>query len=346
MAGNPISIKKFEVKTKDEKSLTLTRKISSEFKQTEPVLLVHGAGVRSQIFTPPRDKESNLDDMLAHAGFDVWNLDWRGSIEQSPNQWTLDEAAVWDYPAAIKTVLEVTGKKDLKAIIHCQGSTSFMIALVAGLLPEIKMVVSNAVSLHPLVPNLARYKALYAVPTLGKFLPYLNPQWGISAPAGLPKIFDFYVRSIHHECNNPVCKWSSFTFGSGFPTLWRHENLTDEVHDWLSGEFAHVPMSFFRQMSQSIKAGHIVTTGAFDELPKSVVEYAPKTDARMVFLAGEFNDCFKSESQARSFDFVDHHAPGRHSYYELADYGHLDVFIGKNAPTDVFPLIIDELQKG
>lgn len=341
-----LQVQTHHVVTDDGMRLTLTRTCADKTPTGVPVMMVHGAGVRSQIFRPPRPDDQQLDSMLATAGFDVWNLDWRASIDQSPNQWTLDRAAVYDYPAAVARIVEVTGAAEIRALIHCQGSTSFMIALCAGLLPQISCVVSNAVSLHPVVPGLARAKALYAVPSLGRFFPYLNPQWGISAPPGLPYLFDLYVRSIHHECTNPVCKWASFTFGSGFPTLWRHENLDLATHDWLAGEFAHVPMSFFRQMGHSIKAGHLVSTGEFDVLPGSVVGQAPRSDARIVLLAGALNDCFLPEAQARSFDFLDGHAPGRHSCHTLAGYGHLDVFIGQNAPQEVFPLIIDELRKG
>lgn len=333
-------------KTADGLTLGLTRKNGSQNNGEAPIIMVHGAGVRSRIFNPPRSDLLNLDDALAQAGFDVWNLDWRASIDQPPNQWTLDRAAVYDYPAAIAKIKDVTGATEIKAMIHCQGSTSFMVSLVAGLLPDVSTVVSNAVSLHPVVPPLAKLKALYAVPSLGRFFPYLNPQWGISSPPGWPKVFDFYVRSIHHECNNPVCKWSSFTFGSGFPTLWRHENLDEATHDWLSAEFAHVPMSFFRQIGDSIKEGHLVMTGEFDELPTSIEAEAPKTDARVVFLAGEQNACFYPESQMRSYDYLERFAPGRHSFYKLPGYGHLDVFIGKHAPRDIFPIIIDEFSKG
>lgn len=332
--------------TDDGHQLPFTRKYCATNLSMEPVLMVHGAGVRSKIFNAPRVEQNNLDDTLAHAGFDVWNFDWRASIDHAPNEWTLDQAAVFDFPAAIKAICHATDAAQVKALVHCQGSTSFMISLIAGLLPAVSMVVSNAVSLHPVVPPLARLKALYAVPTLGRFLPYLNPQWGISAPKGWPGFFDKYVRAIHHECNNPVCKWSSFAYGSGFPTLWRHENLTEEVHDWLSGEFAHVPMTFFKQMSKSIKAGHLVMTGEFDQLPRSVVEHAPKTDARIVLIGGSKNACFLPESQARSFDFLETHTPGKHSFHQLADYGHLDVFMGKDAPGDVFPIIVDEFRKG
>lgn len=332
--------------TRDSKELTLTRKRNDAGAGAVPVLLVHGAGVRSRIFEAPRETGRNVGDMLADAGFDVWSLDWRASIEQPPNEWDLDLAAVHDHPAAVRYIREATGASEVRAVIHCQGSTSFMLALVAGLLPDVSVVVANAVSLHPVVPRIAELKQRVALPTVGCFVTYLNPQWGISAPPGWPSFFDHFVRMMHHECNNPVCKWSSFVYGAGFPTLWRHENLTDETHEWLKGEFGFVPMTFFRQMSRCLAAGHLVTTGKFDELPASVAAQAPRTDARVVLLAGELNDCFLPESQERSFDFLDRHAPGRHAFHQLAGYGHLDVFMGRDAPRDVFPLIVEEISRG
>lgn len=309
----------------------------------EPVLVLHGAGVRANLFLPP--VAETFVDVLLDAGYDVWLLNWRASIDLPPNAWTLEDAAVLDHPAAVRTVLERSGASSAKAVIHCQGSTSFMMSAVAGLLPQITTVVSNAVALHPIVPRLAYLKSRYVTNSAGRFLTYLNPQWGLSAPRGWPTLIDWFVRATHHECNNPVCKHSSFTFGAGFPTLWLHENLDDDIHEWLKGEFAHVPMSFFREMHDCIAAGVLVSSGKYPELPRRFDAEAPKTAARFVFLGGQFNHCFLPESQQRTFDFFDRHAPGRHAFYEIAGYGHLDVFVGRNAARDNFPLIIDELRK-
>lgn len=305
------------------------------------VMLVHGAGVRSRIFEAPLPR--TLPTMLAEAGHDVWLLDWRASIDHSPNKWTLDDAAVNDYPAAIAQIRQVTGADTIKAVVHCQGSTSFMMALVAGLLPEVSRVVSNAVALHTLVPPLARLKSIIATNTVGSLFDYLNPQWGLHVSGFAPRLIDWWVRATHHECRNAVCRHASFTYGAGFPTLWLHENLDETTHEWLKGEFAHVPMTFFRQMKRCIAAGHLVSTGRYDALPQNFVAQAPRTDARITFLGGERNDCFVPEGMARSCDFFERHAPGRHSFYEVAGYGHLDIFMGKNAARDILPLIVDEL---
>ena len=49
-------------------------------------------------------------------------------------------------------------------MIHCQGSTSFMMSAVAGLVPDVSVVVSNAVSLHPVVNRLAKLKLRWMIP--------------------------------------------------------------------------------------------------------------------------------------------------------------------------------------
>jgi hypothetical protein len=308
-----------------------------------PVLLVHGAGVRANIFRSP--VRTTLVDTLVKEGYDVWLENWRASIDLPPNSWTLDQAAVYDHPKAVKTVVEQTGADQIQAVIHCQGSTSFMMSAVAGLVPEVKTVVANAVSLHPVVPALSRVKITYLTPTVGRVIDHLNPQWGLYAPTTMAKLIRLFVLSVHHECDNPVCKMVSFTYGSGFPALWSHENLNDETHEWLREEFAHVPITFFKQMARSVKEGHLVSVEGLSELPENFVAQPPQTDARFAFLAGEKNHCFLPESQRKTFDFLDSLDKNHHSLHLLRNYGHLDVFMGKNSHRDVFPLILDELER-
>ena len=62
----------------------------------EPVIVLHGAGVRSNIFLPPT--EQTFVDALLDANYDVWLLNWRASIDLPPNKWTLEDAAVLDHP--------------------------------------------------------------------------------------------------------------------------------------------------------------------------------------------------------------------------------------------------------
>lgn len=327
----------------DGQPLSLVHVTSPREPTRGPVILVHGSGVRAEIFRPPLPR--TLVDALLDDGYDVWLLNWRASIDFDPVPWTLDDAAVYDYPPAVEHVLKATGADTLKAVVHCQGSTSFTMAAVAGLLPQVDTVISNAVSLHPVIPRFARWKITHLTQLIARFSPYLSPAWGYRSSGSFSRGIRTLVRASHHECDNAVCKMVSFTYGSGRPALWSHENLDEATHDWIAGEFAEVPMTFFAQMARSVQAGHLVPLGEVPGLPGSLVDQAPQTDARFVFLAGQDNLCFLPESQQRSYEFFSRHRPGRDALHVLPGYGHLDVFFGQHAWRDTYPLILEELKK-
>lgn len=308
-----------------------------------PVILVHGAGVRANIFRAP-EKET-IVDTLVNAGYDVWLENWRASIDFPANTWNLDQAALYDHPKAVQKICEETGHATLKAIIHCQGSTSFMMSAVAGLVPQVTTIIANAVTLHPMVPTWSRFKLNFIVPLVNVFTPYVNPHWGVEAPTWIAKIMTALVKLTHHECNNTVCKWVSFTYGSGFPALWRHENISENTHEWLKEEFGNVPMRFFKQMVRCVHKGHLVAVEGYPELPDDFGLMPPKTDARFSFFCGGKNRCFLPESQEKSWAYFDELKPNFHTLHRLPEYSHLDIFMGKHAARDVFPLMIEELAK-
>ncbi|MDE3256622.1 MAG: GMC family oxidoreductase N-terminal domain-containing protein [Gemmatimonadota bacterium] len=306
-----------------------------------PVLLVHGAGVRANIFRAP--VETTLVQCLIDHGYDVWLENWRASSDIDRNPWTLDQAAAYDHPAAVETVVEATGSEQVKAIIHCVGSTSFMMSAVAGLIPQVTTIVANGVALHPIVPAWSSFKLNMALPMLKVATSYLNPQWGLEAPTLVAKLIRFFVNLTHHECNNPVCKQVSFTYGSGYPALWRHENLNDATHEWLKNEFGNVPLRFFQQMARSVRQGNVISVEGFDELPADFCAQEPQTDARVAFLTGRLNRCFLYESQVKSFEWFDGYRKNYHTLHLFPTYSHLDVFMGKNADRDTYPTILQEL---
>ena len=309
--------------------------------QKGPVLLVHGAGVRANIFRAP--VQTTIVDALLDQGYDVWLENWRASIDLAPNFWTLDQAAVHDHPQAVNTVVQETGWDSIKAIIHCQGSTSFMMAAVAGLLPQVDTIVSNAVSLHPIVPSWSAFKLNVAVPLVLPITDHLNPQWGLHAPTLAAKFVKGFVELTHHECNNSVCKQVSFTYGSGFPALWSHENLNPDTHEWVKQEFSHVPLTFFQQMGRCVHAGHLVSVEGYPDLPTNFVEQPPQTAAKITFFAGEDNLCFLPQSQVKTFEYFSQFDPNRYRLHVVPNYGHLDMFMGQHAARDVFPLMLAAL---
>ena len=306
-----------------------------------PVILVHGAGVRANLFRAP--VETTIVDALIDHGYDVWLENWRASIDLPPNEWTLDKAAVYDHPAAINKIAEETGSDEVKAIIHCQGSTSFMMSAVAGLLPKVKTIVANAVTLHPVVPKFSETKLNIAVPIMSLLTDYLNPQWGINAPTLTAKAVNLLVKATHHECKNAVCKQVSFTYGTGFPALWLHENINNDTHEWLKQEFAAVPLTFFKQMARCVRKGNLISVDGYKELPEDFCAQPPQTDARFILTAGAKNLCFLPDSQVQTFEWLQQQRKDYHRLQVFPTYGHLDIFMGKRAAKDTFPYILSAL---
>jgi hypothetical protein len=307
-----------------------------------PVLLVPGSGVRANLFRAP--VKTTLVDCLVANGYDVYLENWRASNDLNVPKWTLDEAAYNDHPRAVETIVERTGRDDVQAIVHCQGSTSFVMSVAAGLVPQVKTVITNSVSFHPIVPSLSKLKIMLVTPVMSAMrIKKVNPHWGEDAPNPIAKAMTLFVRATHRECDNTTCRMVSFIFGAGHPALWSHANLNPQTHFWLKGEFGNVPMDFFRQMRDSVAAGHLVAASDLPGMPPHFGVDPPKTDARFVFFTGLNNQCFDPRAQERSYEYVKKHVPGNHTLHRLEGYGHLDVFMGRDSARDVFPTMVGEL---
>ncbi len=329
--------------TQDGIECNMIRVQGDEAPPKGPVLLSPGAGVRAEVFRAP--VETTIVDALIEAGYEPWLENWRASIDVKPNNWNLDKAALYDHPEAVRTIVKETGWPEIKAIIHCQGSTSFMMSAVAGLVPQVKTIVSNAVSLHPVVPTFSRVKLKAILPMLSLFTSYLSPEWGVKAPTPTAKAIALMVRVFHHECDNTVCKLVSFIYGTGFPALWRHENLNPETHEWLKREFAFVPVTFYKQMARCVSKGNLVSMKGGTALPRDFAAQPPRTDARFSFFAGRENLCFLPQSQVETYKYFNAQRQDFHSLHIIEKYSHLDMFMGQHASRDVFPLMIAELDK-
>jgi hypothetical protein len=310
-----------------------------------PVLMIAGTSVRANIFYGAPTRTSLVDE-LVRAGYDVWIENWRASIDFPHRDYTLEHAAVFDHPAAVAKIRAETSAETLKAVVHCQGSTGFMMSAVAGLVPEVKTVVSNAVSLHVDLTPLSKLKLLRLIPPASLVMPGLDPQWAIRAPSAVASGIATAARLSRRDCDNPVCAMSTFMYGVGPDVLWRHENLDPATHEWVGREFGYAPLEFFRTLAESARAGHLVSTQGFDELPEDFVAEPPRTDARFTLIAGSRNVCFLPSGQRRTFEYLDQHDPGRHAYRELPGYSHLDLFFGRRAHEDVFPVILAALDRG
>jgi hypothetical protein len=356
-----------------------------------PVLLVPGSGVRAEMYYG-QPGGGSLGEYLLGLGYDVWVETWRASIDLPPNPYTLDQAAVHDHPTAVRTILavcdaeaaaaaaapapapapaaaaaaadaeaEVTGGHDpvtLKAVIHCQGSISFMMAAVAGLIDErVTHIISSAVSLFIDVTASTWLKQRLAMPVVKRLFPGLDAQWGIRPITPSAGAFAAAAKRMERPCGNPSCQVANFMYGSGWDVLFRHVDdrgdpwVAPAVHEWAGRELGYTPLTLIGQVAESSRHGYVVPAppaapGAtpLPGAPAGYLTQTPRTGAQITFIAGDHNNMFRWQGQRRARDFLDQAAgPGRADFVALPGFGHLDTFWAIRAPEIVYPVIRDGL---
>jgi choline dehydrogenase-like flavoprotein len=315
-----------------------------------PVIVVHGAGVYSGMFALPTVDES-FASFLVKSGYDTWLLDWRASIALPLRQFTLDDAARYDYPAAVKKILLVTGAATVQAVVHCAGAISFFMSLASGALDRsVRCVTCSQVALHYKGPLASEVKSAIHLPDLiaGAGLDYLSPTEDPEHPA-FQALFGKLVDLVHHECHSTVCHRITFLYGH----LYRHANLNDPTHDRLSEQFGKCNLTAFSHLAQIMHRGSAsrYDYGAAGNEKRYGSDEPPSyLDPRhlaipITFVAGAQNQTFLPESTQRTYDWL-RAANGEALYkrHVVAGYGHIDGFMGSRANEEVYPLFIEQLE--
>ncbi|MGH9343069.1 MAG: alpha/beta hydrolase, partial [Terriglobia bacterium] len=186
-----------------------------------PVILTHGIGVSSLIFRIDTI-ETNLVEFLVARGFDVWALDYRGSIELASHdlEFTADDVAAYDYPAAVEKVRELTGAASVQMVVHCFGSVSFFMAMLRGL-QGVRSAVCSQVATHMVTAPLTELKCGLYIPEVLDALgvKFLN-SYVTSAADWHGKLDEaamrFYPMPEDQLCSSPVCHRITFMYSQVF----------------------------------------------------------------------------------------------------------------------------------
>jgi len=337
--------------TEDDLGLSFERFTRAEC--DDVVMIAHGLTTSTDMFIMP--EHYNLVSYLLDNGFtDVWSLDFRMSNRHSYNltrhRMTMDDIALFDYPAAIATMRERIGDRRIHVICHCLGSVSFTMSLFGKAVDGIASTIANSVALTPRVPRWSHLK-LYAAPPFVEYVlgyPYLNPLWSYDPGISTGKIFSKINSRFHRECNVPACHMLSLMWGSGHPALYSHENLLEVTHRRGGDLYGGSSMNYYRHVRKMVRAGRAVKYDPNDpkygRLPDDYFQYAREIETPVLFMTGEANRVF-TDSNVYCYQKLEELVPGRHELHVFPNYGHQDVFMGKNNHIDVFPRLVEFLNK-
>lgn len=307
-----------------------------------PVILSHGLGVSSRIFSMDTIETNLLEYLYAH-GYDVWLLDYRASIElpASAGRFNGDDIARYDYPAAVATVREVTKSATVQFVVHCFGATTFFMAMLEGL-PGVRSVVCSQVATHMVCPPMTRLKS-------SLYLPQLLDRIGVDSltaytdtDAGwfsrlYDRVLDAFPEDREEKCNSAVCHRITFMYS----LLYEHDQLNAPTHDALHEMFGLAGIDALEHLAVMVRAGGLRTAKGEDTYLPHLQRLAVPT----TFIHGEENGCFLPESTEKTVQIL-RQRNGRHLYrrHVIPDYGHIDCMFGRRASRDVYPLILEHLE--
>jgi cholesterol oxidase len=307
-----------------------------------PVILSHGLGVSSLIFSMDTIDTNLLEFLYAH-GFDVWLLDFRASIDlpASGTQFSADDIATRDYPAAVNKVRELTGAPTVQMLVHCFGSSTFFMAMLAGL-EGVRSAVCSQIATHIVSPTLVNLKTGLHVPEFLDKLGIKSLTAYVDTHADWKdRLFDetlkLYPIEAAQRCHNPVCHRITFMYAP----LYQHEQLNEETHECLHEMFGIANMRAFEQLALMGRKGHLVSFDGADVYLPNLKRLA----IPIAFIHGERNECFLPESTEITYDLL-RKTNGANLYTRnvIPGYGHIDCIFGKNAAKDVYPLMLNHLE--
>lgn len=318
------------------------------------VVIIHGLTTSSDMFIMP--EHYNLVQYLLDHGFtDVWTLDFRMSNRLPYNlhrhRYNMDDIALFDFPPALAKVREHIGmNRRIHVICHCLGSVSFMMSLFGKAVSGVTSVISNSVSLTPRTPLWSRIKLFWG-PFAGDYLlgvEYMNPCWRREPGFSLGKMLAWFVSLYHRECDVPECHMLSFIWGTGWPALYNHENLLDVTHRRGGDLYGGVSVHYYRHVRKMVSKNTAVKydpgNPKYQTLPDNYLQYAQEIATPVLFVTGERNNIFR-DSNIICHERLQKIVPGRHELAVFPNYGHQDVFMGKNVATDIFPRFLEFLNK-
>lgn len=307
-----------------------------------PVILSHGLGVSSLIFSIDTI-ETNLVEYLYAAGFDVWLLDYRASIDlpAAATQFSGDDIATADYPAAVDTVRRVTGAKSVQMVAHCFGSTTFVMAMLAGL-QGVRSAVCSQIGPHIVPPAATQIKSGLHLPDVLKALGVDSLTAYVDKHADWrDRLYDAALRLYplprEERCSSPVCHRITFLYAP----LYQHEQLNETTHAALHEMFGVANIRALDHLAVMCRAGHVTgLDGSERYLPNLTRLAIPLT-----FIHGASNQCFLPESTALSTEALRAQNGDLYNRHVIAGYGHIDCIFGKDAARDVYPRILDHLER-
>ncbi len=306
-----------------------------------PVVLAPGYGNAARVFALDTVPKSYAQYLGEH-GYDVWLLDYRASpdLPSSFTQFTVDDIAMRDWPAAIAHVRSETGADTVQVMGHCVGGLSLCMALGGGM-EGVRSATFSSLAGHPIatIGNQLRANARLATLFRKVGIGGLNTDY---RPGSLPdRAIDAVMRVLpfKHVHDSAVGRRIYFIYGDVFD----HDRIDEAtMAESVPSFFGNGNITFFEHISRMIRKSKAVDAQGRDA-------YLSNTNRFRIpisFITGEHNRMFVPRGLQMTHDLLRAaNGPELYTRHVIQDYAHLDLWIGRDAERDVFPVALAELER-
>jgi cholesterol oxidase len=305
-----------------------------------PVILAPGFGTSTLAFTIDT-VDTNLPEALFASGYDVWLFDYRASPELpvSRTQFTLDDVATQDYPAAVEKVRAVTGAPDVQVMAHCVGSITFLMAMMSGL-KGVRSSIASALAFYPVSTMANRIRAGLDLGTAASKAGLETMTTDFDRQRKLDVFIDNVLKMVpsKEQCTSAVCRRILGIYGD----VYKHDQLNEETHRAIHEMFGVANLTTFNHLSLMVRKGQIVDSRGEDEY----LTHLDRLAIPVTLVTGAENNLFLPEGTAKTLQTLAK-ANDATLYQRVVfpNYAHMDLYIGRDSARDVFPTIVSELDR-
>jgi lysosomal acid lipase/cholesteryl ester hydrolase len=306
-----------------------------------PVVLCHGLGLNGTFWTIADD---DLPSQLVARGYQVFVFDTRGAggsyqlgargkvnsaLRQTPlkeigeGEWSMDDLVQYDVPAVLDYVRTVTGQEQVDWVGHSLGGM-LMYAFLEVSPHRDRIATFVSMGSAPLLANPTDPKLIRATRNLRMLLRYSSTgRWArplmLYRPPGLSRV-DKYYFADHNVDTRTVSRFYGYTLEA--PSRMAFKQLSSYLED------GHL-LSADGKIDYAARIGEITTPTLFIVGDADLVADVPSSVIT-------FNGLGSTDKTMLRFGAAEGH---------YGDYGHCDLVWSRHAPREVFPPLIDWLDR-
>ena len=322
----------------------------------KPVILAPGFGMSADCFLAgqPSTGKPSIVEYLCNLGYEVWLLDYRGSdhLPSSLMQFTLDDL-VGDFAIAVAEVSRLASHQKVRIIGHCVASlvTTMMLLKDRKAGEYVESVILSQTHVFQDHPLINRIKAWIRLPKLLRivgFRPVMTSDHDLRSGRG-SRLLDLFLRlypTIEH-CSSPVCRRTLLMYGE----VIHHRHIDHHMHDLMYDLFDRSNLTLLEHMSLLVRRGYAV-----DRHGNGIYlteENGQNLRMPITIIQGRRNRLFRPIAAQRTYEWMLENGHQRdiednkHRFKirYFSDYAHLDHFLGKDASTDVYPELVEALER-